>query len=237
MPLGIAASDVATPAKTIAVRPDRTTPLLRRSRTIWNVILGSLELPRALHNRAARQADALEGGCHLPSQLLYGDGPDVDDPLTHIAPTWWRARGGNLGRAGDRPGSGLPSGGPRGSGSSLLARLARMGARLSRGRPRWPGGRPDHRAARADGSRRRILLPTPHAGREHRVAPAAAHAPGSMATSTLKRVLVGRALASHKLEHQLLPKFLALPVFSSDPLSSNAYATQEMMLVLVTAGA
>jgi amino acid transporter len=58
-----------------------------------------------------------------------------------------------------------------------------------------------------------------------------------MATATLKRVLVGRALASHKLEHQLLPKFLALPVFSSDPLSSNAYATEEMMLVLVSAGA
>ena len=53
----------------------------------------------------------------------------------------------------------------------------------------------------------------------------------------LKRVVLGRALASHKLEHQLLPKFLALPVFSSDPLSSNAYATEEMMLVLVMAGA
>ncbi|MBI4259657.1 MAG: APC family permease [Actinobacteria bacterium] len=52
----------------------------------------------------------------------------------------------------------------------------------------------------------------------------------------LKRLLVGRALASHKAEHQLLPKRLALPVFSSDPLSSNAYATEEMMLVLVTAG-
>jgi amino acid transporter len=58
-----------------------------------------------------------------------------------------------------------------------------------------------------------------------------------MSTSTVKRVLVGRAIASHKLEHQLLRKFLALPVFSSDPLSSNAYATEEMMLVLVTAGA
>ena len=58
-----------------------------------------------------------------------------------------------------------------------------------------------------------------------------------MANASLKRVLVGRPLASHKAEHQLLPKFLALPVFSSDPLSSNAYATEEMMLVLVTAGA
>src|SRR5919197_2054560 len=53
----------------------------------------------------------------------------------------------------------------------------------------------------------------------------------------LKRVVVGRALASHSAEHQLLPKFLALPVFSSDPLSSVAYATEEMMLVLVLAGA
>jgi amino acid transporter len=53
----------------------------------------------------------------------------------------------------------------------------------------------------------------------------------------VKRVLVGRALASSKLEHQLLPKTLALPVFSSDPLSSNAYATEEMMLVLALAGA
>ena len=53
----------------------------------------------------------------------------------------------------------------------------------------------------------------------------------------VKRLVVGRALASHKADHQLLPKFLALPVFSSDPLSSVAYATEEMMLVLVLAGA
>ncbi|MGH2691684.1 MAG: APC family permease, partial [Actinomycetota bacterium] len=54
--------------------------------------------------------------------------------------------------------------------------------------------------------------------------------------SVLKRAVLGRAMASHKLEHTLLPKILALPVFSSDPLSSNAYATEEMMLVLVLAG-
>jgi amino acid transporter len=44
-------------------------------------------------------------------------------------------------------------------------------------------------------------------------------------------------MASGQLEHTLLPKFLALPVFSSDPLSSNAYATQEILLVLGTVGA
>jgi amino acid transporter len=57
------------------------------------------------------------------------------------------------------------------------------------------------------------------------------------APAWLKRVLLGYALPSQKLEHQLLPKILALPVFSSDPLSSVAYATEEMMLVLVLAGA
>jgi amino acid transporter len=44
-------------------------------------------------------------------------------------------------------------------------------------------------------------------------------------------------MATGELEHTLLPKILALPVFSSDPLSSNAYATQEILLVLGAAGA
>lgn len=56
------------------------------------------------------------------------------------------------------------------------------------------------------------------------------------ARGLVKRILVGRAIASAKREHQLLPKVLALPVFSSDPLSSVAYATEEMMLVLALAG-
>jgi amino acid transporter len=51
--------------------------------------------------------------------------------------------------------------------------------------------------------------------------------------TVLKRVLVGRQVSSAKLEHTLLPKVLALPVFSSDPLSSVAYATEEILLVLI----
>jgi amino acid transporter len=50
----------------------------------------------------------------------------------------------------------------------------------------------------------------------------------------LKRALVGRQMPSHRLEHTLLPKTLALPVFASDALSSNAYATEEILLILVT---
>jgi amino acid transporter len=57
----------------------------------------------------------------------------------------------------------------------------------------------------------------------------AAHAP---TTSVVKRVLVGRAFASQRLEHTLLPKILALPVFASDALSSVAYATGEILIAL-----
>jgi hypothetical protein len=42
-------------------------------------------------------------------------------------------------------------------------------------------------------------------------------------------------MASSHLEHTLLPKILALPVFSSDPMSSVAYATEEIMIVLLAA--
>src|SRR5437879_722180 len=52
----------------------------------------------------------------------------------------------------------------------------------------------------------------------------------------LKRVLVGRAVASSGLEHTLLPKFLALPVFASDAISSVAYATQQIILALGASG-
>ena len=50
-----------------------------------------------------------------------------------------------------------------------------------------------------------------------------------------KRLLVGRPVASSHLEHTLLPKWLALPVFSSDALSSVAYASEEILRVLLLA--
>jgi amino acid transporter len=53
----------------------------------------------------------------------------------------------------------------------------------------------------------------------------------------LKRVFIGRALASNRLGETLLPKKIALPVFCSDPISSVAYATEQIVLVLGTAGA
>ena len=56
------------------------------------------------------------------------------------------------------------------------------------------------------------------------------------ASDALKRVFLGSALRSERLGETLLPKRIALPVFASDALSSNAYATQEILLVLSLGG-
>jgi amino acid transporter len=53
----------------------------------------------------------------------------------------------------------------------------------------------------------------------------------------LRRVLIGRPLATAEAENERLGKAKALAVFSSDALSSVAYATQEMMIILALAGA
>jgi amino acid transporter len=52
----------------------------------------------------------------------------------------------------------------------------------------------------------------------------------------LKRLLVGRPRRSARLGETLLPKWLALPVFCSDPFSSVAYATEQIVLVLAAGG-
>ena len=56
-------------------------------------------------------------------------------------------------------------------------------------------------------------------------------------SGTVKRLLVGRPLRSQQLSETLLPKWLALPVFCSDPISSVAYATEEIVLALAVGGA
>ena len=53
----------------------------------------------------------------------------------------------------------------------------------------------------------------------------------------LKRLLIGPALRSEAQSAQLLPKWIALPVFSSDTISSVAYATEQILLVAGLGGA
>jgi amino acid transporter len=49
-------------------------------------------------------------------------------------------------------------------------------------------------------------------------------------------ILIGQPLASSQLSHERLSKVKALAIFSSDALSSAAYATEEILLILVLAG-
>jgi amino acid transporter len=52
-----------------------------------------------------------------------------------------------------------------------------------------------------------------------------------------KRFLVGPPVSRALLSETLLPKRVALPVFCSDPISSVAYATEQIVLVLAAGGA
>jgi amino acid transporter len=53
--------------------------------------------------------------------------------------------------------------------------------------------------------------------------------------ASLKRLLLGSPIRTARLAHERLTKKTALAVFSSDALSSTAYATEEILLVLAAA--
>ena len=53
----------------------------------------------------------------------------------------------------------------------------------------------------------------------------------------IRRLLIGHPLTTAELPHERLTKAKALAIFASDALSSSAYATEEILLILVVAGA
>ncbi|MBI5627994.1 MAG: APC family permease, partial [Candidatus Rokubacteria bacterium] len=57
-----------------------------------------------------------------------------------------------------------------------------------------------------------------------------------MKINTLKKIFVGRPLATAQARHERLGKVSGLAVFASDNLSSVAYATEEILRVLLVAG-
>jgi amino acid transporter len=59
---------------------------------------------------------------------------------------------------------------------------------------------------------------------------------GRVLAHRLKRLLVGTPLPTAQARHERLDKATALAVFASDALSSVAYATEEILLVLMMAG-
>jgi amino acid transporter len=92
---------------------------------------------------------------------------------------------------------------------------------------------------------RRVRVERPHsaffryAGPGQLVAKESASLPRTALGRTLARlraVLFGRPLSIHEEIEERLPKKKALAIFSSDPISSSAYATEEILRVLVLAG-
>ena len=93
---------------------------------------------------------------------------------------------------------------------------------------------------------RRVRVARPHSayfrytGPNQLVAKPAANAPRSGLERGFQRAkawLLGRPLASEEEIGERLSKRLALPIFSSDAISSSAYATEEILRVLVVGGA
>src|SRR5260370_37199829 len=59
---------------------------------------------------------------------------------------------------------------------------------------------------------------------------------GPVRLSRLKRLFLGSPLPTAQQRHERLGRATALAVFASDALSSVAYATEEILLVLILAG-
>ena len=93
---------------------------------------------------------------------------------------------------------------------------------------------------------RRVRVDRPHSpyfrytGPGQLVAKAAAHEPKSAlgrAWARFRKIAIGRPLANEEEIGERLSKKKALAIFSSDAISSSAYATEEILRVLVLAGA
>jgi amino acid transporter len=111
--------------------------------------------------------------------------------------------------------------------------------------PKPPVEGPRHLKGRKLGDRR-VRIERPHSayfrytGEGMLVAKEAASTPRTPAGRLLARVrgvLFGRPLSSHEEMGERLSKAKALAIFSSDAISSSAYATEEILRVLVLAGA
>jgi amino acid transporter len=57
-----------------------------------------------------------------------------------------------------------------------------------------------------------------------------------MSVDSIRQILIGRPLKTAEAPHQTIGKTIGLAVFASDALSSTAYATQEIMIILAAAG-
>ncbi|HVQ23192.1 MAG TPA: APC family permease, partial [Candidatus Saccharimonadia bacterium] len=102
--------------------------------------------------------------------------------------------------------------------------------------PELPGQKPGDRRVRVERRHAPYFRYTGHGVLTARAAASTPTTSGGRLWSRAKSILIGRPLASDEEGDERLSKKKALAIFSSDAISSSAYATEEILRVLVVAG-
>jgi amino acid transporter len=133
---------------------------------------------------------------------------------------------------------------PRSNGASRdddrVIRLERHGGRHLAAdielHERMRTSRPGQRSLRRPRAREQKLRRVGEAEFEATQAALEPETPAGRVWARARRILIGEPLATAALPHQRLSKLKALAVYSSDNVSSAAYATEEILIILVAAG-
>ncbi|HKZ91106.1 MAG TPA: APC family permease, partial [Candidatus Limnocylindrales bacterium] len=120
--------------------------------------------------------------------------------------------------------------GPTGGASSSDPPPAQAGSRELRGQ------KPGDRRVRVDRPQSQYFRYTPSGALEARPKAHEERGPFGRLKTTSRRILFGRPLASAEEIGERLSKRKALAIFSSDAISSSAYATEEILRALLLAG-
>src|SRR5581483_711764 len=144
-------------------------------------------------------------------------------------------RAADAARARTRPAPlGLSAPAARGARGTRAARAARAPAkRQTPGVSTRHPLRPDHLHRPVEPALRRRLGRRPRAADPPRARSARAVTDVATPERKVRRLVVGRPMRTGQIDETLLPKWLALPIFASDPLSSVAYATESALVVLI----
>ena len=231
-----------------ATSPSSTTPHGLHGHTHLPIVFAETRRPRRADRRPAtarrpgarRPPDAAQPGQRRPAARRRPARPsylvlDLEAGGVHLASGRLRHRGGPGGDARGRPAA---------RGWSTGSSVRRCDPDRETDAPRMIGGRrPLQGRKPAD---RRVRVERPHApyfrytgpgqlvgqagGQRRRRPQRARSSPGSGPS------LLGRPLATEEEIDERLSKTKALAIFSSDAISSSAYATEEILRVLVLAG-
>jgi amino acid transporter len=107
---------------------------------------------------------------------------------------------------------------------------------MTEAQPELPGQKPGDRRVRVERRHAPYFRYTGRGVLTARAAASTAATPTGRAWARIKSILIGRPLATDEEGEERLSKKKALAIFSSDAISSSAYATEEILRVLVVAG-